>query len=240
MPTPHLPQTADFKAEAMLQYARPINAFLPHMQPAPEVTVLPGTDLEARFGQALWRVKSGALRVSCADSNQVILLALPGDMIGVEQIVGSTHECYTQPIVRSVLVRLDAEVAPHSHDLLREAVLQSRRQCIEMTQLRSGQIGERVRLLVSKLTANDRDVASANDDNCDMPSLRVTADIVGSTPESVCRALSAMRQAQRSRVAADDCAASTKARRAGLSGHRASRKTSGGSSHTGRVTHAPA
>lgn len=239
MPTPPAHVNAEFVANALRQHMPPFEAFSRQLQQATEVTVMPGTDLELRYGRGVWRVKSGALRVNCIEVNQVVFLALPGDLIGVEQLLGSDHSCRTHAIVRGTLVRLNDEDSINSPSLLREAVLQSQRQNIDMMRLRSGQIGERVKLLVAMLDNHDGDNDCANDRAYEMPSLRETADIVGSTPESVCRALSAMRRTLSADATLSDDVASTRPRRAGLSGNRASRRTSGASSHTGRVMHAP-
>lgn len=205
------PSTAHFVARALAQHAVAVDTIMPFMRRTDTVTLPPGTALEARLQHGLWRVKSGAFRVICDDSQQIVYLALPGDLIGVERLLHAAQTCRALPIVRSVVERVDTSDTAPLTALLREALLQSRRQCSDMLRLRSGQVGERVKLLLSMLRPHDRDAhgdgnegdtgdvgehsACANDRSYGLPSLRESADIVGSTPESVCRALSAMRNA---------------------------------------------
>lgn len=186
--------TAEFVANAMREYARPIEDFSLFLRRTVEVDALPGTDLELRHGCVLWRVKSGALRATCADLNQVVYLALPGDLVGIEPLLGAAQASHTQALVRSTLVRIECGDVANTPTLLREAALQSRRQGIDMLRLRTGQVIERVTLLLTMLNAEVNDACVSNHQLQQTPSLRETANIVGSTPESVCRALSAMRR----------------------------------------------
>jgi CRP-like cAMP-binding protein len=171
-----------------------------------QVELAPGDLLAGTHRTALWRLHSGALRMHDADPAGIqglIGVALPGDLIGVECLVGELPSTSLRALIRSRLVLLGQEetlLAPHSAsaqpDLLVQALVQSRRQGRDNMRLRAGPVAERVKCLLLMLSDPGKTTGCLDDVEipCALPSLRDMAMVVDSAPETVSRVLGSLRR----------------------------------------------
>lgn len=148
------------------------------------------TLLRAGAAGAVWRVSQGlfCLERAGGEGQRVVLLARPGDLVGVEALCA-------EPVTGTVTALLDsvARLEPLTGETARMAVLaaafvQQQRQALDMALLRSGPVMERLRHLLVLLgqRAGGQTVLL---ERKALPSLKDMAQIVASTPETVCRAL---------------------------------------------------
>ena len=136
---------------------------------------------------ALWRIVSGALRIErCGDgASALIQLALPGDCVGLEALLGQPYAVNVSALVASTV-----RIEPVGDDAARLAVLgellaQQQRQAQEMARLRSGSAAERVSCLVRKLGGGIVNPQARKT----LPPLKEMAPIVDVAPETICREL---------------------------------------------------
>ena len=145
---------------------------------------------------SLWRGLQGALRVDSAPSGQAsrfVRLALPGDVIGVEQWAG-THDCL------SLRALIDTRLAPVQAEgtammqILMETVVVAHQRCREVVTLRSGPVAQRLQALLL-LFAQAQAVGGAQGSvaDCPVPFLADLSEIVDAAPETVSRVLGSMR-----------------------------------------------
>lgn len=145
--------------------------------------------------QPLWRLGSGALRIdsTCADGvESLVRLALPGDLVGMEAILGVPDRFAVRALTDSCLLPVDTQLDQLSQ-LLMACVVTSYQRSREMVKLRTGSAEERIRCLLLMLASNDpasQDETAA----CAIPSLSDIAAIVHVAPETVCRVMANLRQ----------------------------------------------
>lgn len=153
--------------------------------------VLPTDDI-----QVLWRVESGALRVDSVqldESCSFVHLALPGDVLGMENLLGGEESFMVRALTPAALVPVYATEEDQVKQLLLDAVGKGYRRCRALVLLRTGSPQERVKqLLLMLANTDDRSVSEAA--ACALPSLSDMAAIVSVAPETVCRALANLRQ----------------------------------------------
>jgi len=171
-----------------------------------EVELAAGDVLAGNHRTALWRLQSGALRMHDTDPTgmqSLIGVALPGDLIGVECLVGELPSTSLRALIRSRLVLLGHDdtllalrSAASQPDLLVQALVQSRRQCRDNMRLRAGPVAERVKCLLLMLSDPGKTVTRLADVEipCALPSLRDMALVVDSAPETVSRVLGSLRR----------------------------------------------
>lgn len=144
--------------------------------------------LEPGQHATLWRIRSGAFLVErpTRDGPDVVALALPGDLVGLEAMLG-------EPCTFGVSALLcgSARPEPLGSDAglaraLGDAVRQQQRQALEMSQLRSGPVLERLQHLLHMLS---RERGGAPIERKALPTLKAIARLVNSAPETVCREL---------------------------------------------------
>jgi CRP-like cAMP-binding protein len=144
----------------------------------------------------LWRVESGALRVDSAqldESCSFVHLALPGDVLGMENLLGGVEPFMVRAITPVALVPVDATEEDRIKQLLLDAVGKGYLRCRALVLLRTGSPQERVKRLLLML-ANTDDSSIGEAAACALPSLSDMAAIVNVAPETVCRALANLRQ----------------------------------------------
>ncbi len=157
--------------------------------------------LNAREGLAaadlaqMWRVQSGALRIDSApagEASHFMRLALPGDVIGVEQWVGSddTLRVHALTAVRLSPVQVDgAEMMA----LLMETVVVAHQRCREVVSLRTGPVSQRVKTLLLMFAEHVSPDATSTAE-CALPNLADMAEVLDAAPETVSRVFSSMRR----------------------------------------------
>jgi len=141
--------------------------------------------------QRIWRVASGALRMGNVNDNgdvDLVSIALPGDLVGVEYWAGDRVALHASAIVPTRLIAVDVVGVP-LEVVLREALLTARQRCMEIVAVRTGPVAERVRALLLLLSRTMGSLPGKA-----LPSIKETAELVGSTPETVSRVLSHLKQ----------------------------------------------
>jgi len=146
--------------------------------------------------QALWMLESGALRIDMSESDDAscfVRMALPGDVIGVESLVGTTERTLVRALTSSRLVPVTLFDEGHLKRMLMEAVAKGYQRCCEVATLRTGPTDNRVKRLLL-LLANQEVGKTGEAVACALPSLNDMAAMVNAAPETVCRALANLRQ----------------------------------------------
>lgn len=176
---------------------RPLGHAPRHFKAAPRRTEGDEWQLDVARGRALlepgqhatlWRIRSGAFLVErpTRDGPDVVALALPGDLVGLEALLG-------EPCTFGVSALLAGSARPESLGsdtglarALGDAVRQQQRQALEMSQLRSGPVLERLQHLLHMLS---RERGGVPIERKALPTLKAIARLVNSAPETVCREL---------------------------------------------------
>ncbi|MDD2810963.1 hypothetical protein [Rhodoferax sp.] len=143
----------------------------------------------------MWRVQSGALRIDSAmgdEASRFMRLALPGDVIGVEQWVGTDDSLAMRALTPVCLEPVQAEGA-EMMALLMETVVLAHQRCREVVSLRTGPVSQRVKCLLLMFAESvNHDVQNTAD--CALPNLADMSVILDAAPETVSRVFSSMRQ----------------------------------------------
>lgn len=129
-------------------------------------------------------VVRGALFVGSANRRSCHFVALPGDLLGVEQALAISSDLVATALTEVVF---RPTMADSVSTLLATALLQSRRQSSEMDRLRTGPIAARVQYLIEMLRS------AASEDDCVTPRLHHAAAVVECTPETICRLFTSLR-----------------------------------------------
>lgn len=155
-----------------------------------------------RGGQSgLWRVVTGVVRLDQrgTDSAMLVSIALPGDLIGYETLLGNAHSFDASVLVPAVLRPVTAATPAERQSLTIEALLQQPQRSHDMARIRTGSVQSRVGELLRVLgymplpgflhtnTPIDPDALRSK-----LPALRELAEVVDAKPETVCRALAVL------------------------------------------------
>lgn len=175
-----------------------MNAFLMDRQPR---HLLAREALSTSDGQTLWQLASGALRIDSSATldapRAFVRLALPGDFLGVESLVGMTDPLWVRALTPARLVPVVVLDQSQLTQLLMDAVLKGHQRCREVVNLRTGSALERVKRLLLMLAGDgNKDSAGAACEAtvCALPNLNDMAAIVNAAPETVCRVLASLRE----------------------------------------------
>lgn len=144
----------------------------------------------------LWRVESGALRIDSApagERSRFVRLALPGDIIGVEQWAGTDDSLCLRALIVCKISPVTVRGAPMM-PLLMETVVQAHQRCREVVSLRTGPVAQRLKALLLMFAQEQTEDACAA--NCDVPNLADLSDILDAAPETVSRVFASMRAMQ--------------------------------------------
>lgn len=144
----------------------------------------------------LWRVVEGTARLDreSADARLPVLLALPGDLLGVEALCDQPYQftasAFTDARVEPVPVASEIE----RQALLRQALCQQQQRCHDMAMLRTGSVLQRLACLLRLLGLPWQGAHAVDDRQADalraaLPALKELAQMVDAKPETVCRAL---------------------------------------------------
>lgn len=157
-----------------------------------QVMFAPRQALDLSAPPGLWRVVHGVFTVQhVLGADAVEVLAVPGDLIGVERLGVSVTTAACAAVTAACLAPVDWHETPQRLALLQEAYDQSQRQCLNLKQLRTGAMPERLRHLLVLLGRHASDAADTAD--LELPTLRQMAELTDSTAESVCRVLSRLK-----------------------------------------------
>jgi CRP-like cAMP-binding protein len=151
------------------------------------------TLFEAGLSGAVWRLERGALRLMQPDTRilSVVRVALPGDLVGVEIFCDQPYAFSAVALTDCVLVPVQAQTAEQRLASLNAGFLQQQRRLVDMLMLRRGQVAQRVRYLLELLGFDqpESELPAVRK----LPYLKDMATLVDSAPESVCRALGALK-----------------------------------------------
>ncbi|WP_157826986.1 cyclic nucleotide-binding domain-containing protein [Macromonas nakdongensis] len=145
----------------------------------------------------LWRVLSGAVRLDRPGGAepQLVQLALPGELIGVEALCEQPYAFNAVALTDAALVPVELGDDARRAALMREALLQQQHRSQHMAALRTGAVALRMAQLLALLGLDWRQAASqgwqrsADAIREALPPLRVLAQVVDAKAETVCRAL---------------------------------------------------
>ncbi len=154
--------------------------------------VLPQTDLHA-----LWKLESGTLRIDSAGPDgcsEFTRLALPGDYLGVENLVGMPDSLTVRAITPARLMPVILMEEGQRLQLLMDAIIKGHQRCRDVMSLRTGEAAVRIKRLLHLLPHSERSGDASGAISCTLPSLKDIASIVNLTPESVCRILNDLRK----------------------------------------------
>ena len=151
--------------------------------------------LQLQDPRQMWRVQSGALRIDSGAADEVrrfMRLALPGDVIGVEQWVGTLDTLGFRALTPVVLCPVQASGVAVM-EILMETVVVAHQRCREVVTLRTGPVSQRVKCLLL-MFADSVNPDAKSTAECALPNLSDMADILDAAPETVSRVFSSMRQ----------------------------------------------
>jgi hypothetical protein len=146
-------------------------------------------------GRQLWRVATGALRIDSApvgENSRFVRLALPGDVIGVEQWAGTHDSLSLRALVDTSLTPMVVRGQPMMQ-ILMETVVVAHQRCREVVTLRSGPVAQRIKALLL-MFAQGRPIGCGSVADFPVPYLADLSDIVDAAPETVSRVLVSMRE----------------------------------------------
>ncbi|MBC3935311.1 Crp/Fnr family transcriptional regulator [Undibacterium sp. CY7W] len=156
------------------------------------------TEMTEQQAAKLWCVKSGAIRIdtlapeATTAKPSFLRLALKGDLLGVERLAAVPDQLRLTAITPSCLSPVNLAEEQQWQQCVLQALLSAHQRHREAIALRCGTVEERVRRLLQLLADAEQDQAGT-DLACTLPSLGNMADILLSTRETICRALTHLR-----------------------------------------------
>lgn len=145
---------------------------------------------------ALWRVLEGTVRLDreSGPSRLPVLIALPGDLVGVESLCDQPYPFTALAFTDCRLVPVQVSSEAEREALLREALFQQQMRSHDMATLRTGNVLSRLACLLQLLglpwqSAHAVDGARADALRSRLPALRELAQMVDAKAETVCRGL---------------------------------------------------
>ena len=154
----------------------------------------PREPLPSQSQRQMWRVRSGAIRIDSAAGAEVgrfMRLALPGDVIGVEQWAGTDDRLSFRALTAVQLEPVNASGA-EMMQVLMETVVIAHQRCREVVSLRTGPVSQRVKTLLL-MFADAVSPEAARGSDIALPNLSDMAAILDAAPETVSRVFSSMR-----------------------------------------------
>ncbi len=143
----------------------------------------------------MWRVQSGALRMDSAatdEASRFMRLALPGDVVGVEQWVGTPDTLSYRALTPVLLCPVQA-TGSEVMNILMETVVVAHQRCREVVTLRTGPVSQRVKALLLMFAEHVSPTATSTAE-CAVPNLADMAEVLDAAPETVSRVFSSMRR----------------------------------------------
>ena len=142
----------------------------------------------------MWQVKTGMLLLERGPhpNDTGLQLALPGDLLGMDELCGLPAPAHTTALVPSVLEPVPADSLPLQAPLIRRLMRQHQQSADNLLALRTGPMERRLTHLLTLLSrASGRNWLNQADRV--LPALRDTARLVDASPETACRVLARLR-----------------------------------------------
>jgi CRP-like cAMP-binding protein len=142
-----------------------------------------------------WMLIEGLALIEPRDGpDHIAFLALPGDLLGVENLAGRPSRCRVRALVPCVAAELKGCRPEGWHQLLIDSVLGLHQRLHETARLVQGPVGERVRSLLRYLCAGSIPGPDGCR-RCELPVLADLAALLNTSPETISRVLSQLRRA---------------------------------------------
>jgi hypothetical protein len=141
----------------------------------------------------VWRVTQGVFKLERAglEGQTLVQLAMPGDLIGVENLCAQP---YAFTAIALVAAQAQAAGTPHTRDplaIMSQGLMQQQRQSCDMLRLRTGPIGQRLAHLL-QILGRQADGRMLPLQRKALPTLKEMARVVDASLETVCRELNTL------------------------------------------------
>ena len=144
----------------------------------------------------LWRVTQGAvaLQSSPGADGRLVQLAIAGDLLGIESLCEQSYGLEARALTACRIERVEPANEQQHSLLLREALLQQRERAIDMAELRTGAVSDRLSQMLQLLGHDGFELQTASRPTIeavrrDLPSLGDLARAIDAQKETVCRVL---------------------------------------------------
>ncbi|MGM9425646.1 hypothetical protein [Hydrogenophaga sp. MI9] len=144
----------------------------------------------------LWRVVEGTARLDRenGEARLPVLLALPGDLLGVEALCDQPYQFTASAFTDGRLEPVPVTSERERQALLQQALCQQQLRCHDMATLRTGSVLQRLACLLRLMGLPWQGAQTVDDRQADalraaLPALKELAQMVDAKPETVCRAL---------------------------------------------------
>lgn len=144
----------------------------------------------------LWRVTQGlvALQTPLAAGGRLVELAVAGDLIGIESLCERPYALEACALTAIRLEPVEPDGEPDRARLMREALLQQQSRSIDMAELRTGAVSDRLSQMLQLLGHDWRELQSAPPRTIEairgeLPVLSDLARAIDAQKETVCRVL---------------------------------------------------
>lgn len=144
----------------------------------------------------LWRVTQGlvAFQTSAAAGGRLVLLAVAGDLVGIESLCERPYTLEARALTACRLEQVEPQSECDRSLLIREALLQQQERSIDMAQLRTGAVSERLSQMLHLLGHDWLELSAASQPKVeavrrDLPALSDLACAIDAKKETVCRVL---------------------------------------------------
>lgn len=144
----------------------------------------------------LWRVTQGlvALQISPAAGGRLVQLAVAGDLLGIESLCEQPYALEARALTACRLERVEPQSACDLPMLMREALLQQHDRSIDMAELRTGAVSDRLSQMLQLLGHDWLELSAASQSKIeavrrDLPALSDLASAIDAKKETVCRVL---------------------------------------------------
>jgi Cyclic nucleotide-binding domain len=162
------------------------------------VRIRTGQEILFKAGDAgtLWRVVEGTARLDreTGPSRLPVLLALPGDLVGVEALCDEPYQFTASAFTDCRLEPVSVTGEIERQSLLRQALFQQQMRSHDMATLRTGSVLSRLACLLRLMGLPWQGAHAVDGQRADalraaLPALRELAQMVDAKSETVCRAL---------------------------------------------------
>lgn len=144
----------------------------------------------------LWRVTQGlvALQTSPDADGRLVQLAVAGDLLGIESLCEQPYALEARALTACRLERVEPQSECGLAMLMREALLQQHDRSIDMAQLRTGAVSDRLAQMLQLLGHDWLELSAASQPKVeavrrDLPALGDLARAIDAKKETVCRVL---------------------------------------------------